>query len=338
MMKRKDENIKLSGKVTIGATISFPETTEDQAPAVLFIAGTGPGDRDGNVGKFKLNIYKMIAEELTKAGVITIRYDKRGVGETEGDLNKSGMWDLVDDAQTALEYLRSHPNVDKEHIYVLGHSEGTMLATALNERTQVAGLILLCGAADTLENATKYQRELMYEEFNLEKGFKGWLLKKLNVVEKSEKNAQKIFNRMVETDKDMIRIQLIAKMPAKWFREHHNFDLFGVLKNTTCPVLAINGTKDVQTRLENVYEVPKLVKGPSEVHAIEGMNHILREQKETVSIQKIKGFYKSQSNEPLHPELMLTITNWLKKVYNKESANWRLINDHVKSGCNITSS
>ncbi len=312
-MKKRDEQIQINGNVKIGATISFPDTTEAQVPAVLLIAGTGPGDRDGNVGKFKLNIYKMISDELLKAGVITLRYDKRGVGETEGDLNKAGMWDLVGDAQSGLDYLRNHPSVDKDHIFVLGHSEGTMLATALNEKTPVAGLILLCGAADTLENATKYQRELVYKELTQERGFKGWLLKKLNVVEKSEKNAQKIFDRMLKTDKDMIRVQLIAKMPAKWFREHHNFDLFGALRNTTCPVLAINGSKDVQTRLENVYEVPKLVKGPSEVHTIEGMNHILREQNEAVSIQKIKSFYKSQSNQPLHPELMQTITNWIKK-------------------------
>ncbi|MCT8138289.1 alpha/beta hydrolase [Anaerobacillus sp. CMMVII] len=285
-MKRRDENIQIHGNVTIGATISFPETAETQAPAVLIIAGTGAGDRDGNIGKFRLNLYKMIAEELINAGVITLRYDKRGVGETEGDLNKAGMWDLVSDAESCIDYLRNHPNVDKERIFLLGHSEGTMLATALNEKTTVAGLILLAGAADTIEEATKYQRELLYEEFNQETGLKGWLLKKLNVAEKAEKNAQKIFSRMLESDKDVMRVQFVVKMPAKWFREHHNFDLYNAMRKISCPVLAINGSKDVQTRIENVYKVPNLVNGPAEVHVIEGMNHILRKQEGDVSIQK----------------------------------------------------
>lgn len=263
-------------------------------------------------------MYKLIADALAEAGIISLRYDKRGVGESEGDLTKAGMWDLVDDAESALQYLKNHPSVDRERVLVLGHSEGTMLATALNERNPVAGLILLAGAADTLEDATKYQRELVYEELRKETGFKGWLIRKLNVIEKAEAKAQKIFTKIYDSDKDVIRVQLVAKMPAKWFREHHRFDLYGAMGKIECPVLAINGSKDVQTRLENVFKVPELVAGPTEVHVIEGMNHILREQKIDFPMQKIKKAYQAQSGTALHPELMIIVTNWINKVYNKE--------------------
>ncbi|MFN7250232.1 MAG: alpha/beta hydrolase family protein [Anaerobacillus sp.] len=317
-MNIKEEQVQIKGNVTLGATMSIPKTAANQVPAVLIIAGTGPANRDGNMKKFKLNIYKLIADGLAEAGFISLRYDKRGVGESEGNLTKAGMWELVDDAESALQYLRNHPSVDKERVLVLGHSEGTMLATALNERNPVSGLILLAGAADTLENATKYQRELVYEELLKETGFKGWLIKKLNVIEKAEAKAQKIFSKMYDSDKDVMRVQLVAKMPAKWFREHQRFDLYGAMEKIECPVLAINGEKDVQTRLENVFEVPKLVAGPAEVHVIEGMNHILRNQEGDFPIQKIKKAYQSQSETTLHPELMVIVTNWLKKVYNKE--------------------
>lgn len=317
-MNRNEEKVQIKGSVTLGATMSFPETIADKVPAVLIISGSGPGNRDGNLKKFQLNMYKLIADGLAEAGVISLRYDKRGVGESEGDLTKAGMWDLVNDAESALRYLRNHPSVDKERVLVLGHSEGTMLATALNERNPVSGLILLAGAADTLEDATKYQRELVYEGLRKETGFKGWIIEKLNVIEKAEAKAQKIFTKMYESDKDVIRVQLVAKMPAKWFREHYQFDLYGAMGEIECPVLAINGSKDVQTRLENVFKVPELVAGPTEVHVIEGMNHILRNQEVDFPIQKIKKAYQAQNSTPLHPELMVIVTNWLKKVYNKE--------------------
>ncbi|WP_142247874.1 alpha/beta hydrolase family protein [Alkalihalobacterium alkalinitrilicum] len=313
MMNRREERIKIEEKALLGATISFPESTEQKVPAVLLIAGSGAGDRDGNMPKLQLNLYKMIADGLAEAGFISLRYDKRGVGESEGELNKVGLWDLVDDAESALQFLRNLTNVDQEQVYVLGHSEGTILATALNERASLAGLILIAGAADTIEEATKYQRELAYEELNNESGIKGWLIKKLKITNKAEKKTQKIFAKMSKSDKDEIRVQLFAKLPAKWFREHFQFDLYGSMENITCPVLAINGTKDIQTKVENVYKVPELVNGPSEVHVIEGMNHILRYQEGDVSIQKVKSVYQAQASKRLHPDLMHIITNWLER-------------------------
>ncbi|WP_142247887.1 alpha/beta hydrolase [Alkalihalobacterium alkalinitrilicum] len=312
MMNRREERIKIEGKALLGATISFPESTEQKVPAALIIAGSGAGDRDGNMPKLPLNLYKMISDGLAEAGFISLRYDKRGVGESEGELNVAGLWDLVDDAESALQFLRNNTNVDQEQVYVLGHSEGTIIATALNERASLAGLILIAGAADTVGEATRYQRELAYEELNNESGIKGWLIKKLKITDKAEKKTQKIFDKMSTSDKDEIRVQLFAKLPAKWFREHFQFDLYGSMEKITCPVLAINGTKDIQTKVENVYKVPELVNGPSEIHEVEGMNHILRYQEGDVSIQKVKSAYQAQASDPLHPYLMQIITNWLE--------------------------
>lgn len=318
-MNKKEEQVEIKGKVLLKGTLSIPETTEEKAPAVLIIAGSGPGNRDGNIPKAKLNLnmYKMFADQFTDVGFISLRYDKRGVGESEGDLDRAGMWDLVDDAESALQFLKSHENVDHNRIVVLGHSEGCMLATALNEREKVSGLILLAGAAETIEEATKRQRELAYKEINSKKGFQGWLIKKLKVTEKAEKNTKKMFDKIVASDKDTIRVQIIAKMPAKWFREHFKYDLFGAMEKITCPVLAITGSKDIQATPEKVYDVPKLVKGPTEVHVIDGMSHVLREQKGDISITKIKKAYQDQSRLPLHPELIEKIITWLKNEFTK---------------------
>lgn len=316
-MNSSERHVEINGKALLKGTLSIPEDIKGPVPAILFIAGSGPGDRDGNIRKKKmnLNMYKMLADHLTNIGVITLRYDKRGVGESKGDLDSAGMWDLVDDAKNALIFLKNHPDVDENRVIVLGHSEGCMLATALNELETLSGFILLGGAGDTLEAAMKYQREFLYEELNQSKGFKGWLIKKLKVTIKAEKNAEKVFAKMLASDKDVIRVQLVAKMPAKWFREHFNYDSLKAMKKITSPVLAITGSKDIQTAPEKVYDVPQLVDGKSVAHVINDMNHVLREQQTDVPMSKIKKYYQSLGDDPLHPELINTITTWLKKEY-----------------------
>ncbi|WP_199426637.1 alpha/beta hydrolase family protein [Thermaerobacillus caldiproteolyticus] len=121
-------------------------------PAVLILSGSGPLNRDGNdaKGKLQLNLYKQLASFITSLGFITLRYDKRGIGESEGDYFSAGMWDLVHDAKSAVQFLKNHPSVDDQRIIVLGHSEGTTLAVALNTIERIHGLILLSGAGERL--------------------------------------------------------------------------------------------------------------------------------------------------------------------------------------------
>src|SRR5699024_6565919 len=149
-------------------TLTMPKSMKEDTilPAVLILPGTGTLNRDGNMknGKIRLNLYRELAEYITSIGFITLRYDKRGVGKSEGKVYETGMWNLVDDAEASLEYLRHFPNVNPDKVFVLGHSEGSILATALNARNPVSGLILLSGAGDKLNSAIEKQQELAYSE------------------------------------------------------------------------------------------------------------------------------------------------------------------------------
>ena len=68
------------------------------------------------------------------------------------------MRDLVNDIEATITYLKEQPFVDPENIILAGHSEGCMLATVVNARTPVNGLILLTGAAESLEEATTKEK------------------------------------------------------------------------------------------------------------------------------------------------------------------------------------
>jgi uncharacterized protein len=89
---------------TLNGTLALPDYSQEKYPAVLIIQGSGKLDRDGNdsKGKFKLNLYKQLAQFVASLGFITLRYDNRGVGQSEGDYIAAGMWDLVHDAQNAI--------------------------------------------------------------------------------------------------------------------------------------------------------------------------------------------------------------------------------------------
>ncbi|MED2040844.1 alpha/beta hydrolase, partial [Bacillus wiedmannii] len=183
--------VAIKSEFTLQGTITKPKVDGKYA-AVVIIAGSGEIDRNGTILPLKLesNIYKDLAHVLAQLGVVTLRFDKRGVGKSDGEFQKTGMWDLVSDIEAMVAYLKEQPFVDSENIILAGHSEGCMLATVVNARTPVNGLILLTGAAESLEEATKRQREIIYKELKEQKGLKGKLMRLLNIEKRGEKQAQ----------------------------------------------------------------------------------------------------------------------------------------------------
>lgn len=305
-----DYPIQFGHEVTLKGTLSIPDEPKSLYPAVLILSGSGPLDRDGN-GKQKFNLYNNLAQVFLDDGCATLRYDKRGVGESEGDTHTTGMNDLVEDARSALHYLKVNPYIDREKIFIAGHSEGAMLATAIASDEDLAGVIFISGAAQTLKEAIHYQRQLMAEEMKAKPGFSGWLMRLINVPKKVSKQGEKFDQKVIASEKDVIRQQLV-RIPAKWFREHYEYDLYADLAKVHCPILAVTGEKDVQATPENVYNVKNYVHTELvEARIIPNMNHMLRHQDEPASILNLKKIYKQV--RPLSPELVSTLQDWIKR-------------------------
>ncbi len=304
--------VAINSEVTLQGTITKPKNDGKYA-AVVMIAGSGEIDRDGTIVPLKLesNIYKDLAHVFAQLGVVTIRFDKRGVGKSDGEILKTGMWDLVSDIEATITYVKEQPFVDPENIILAGHSEGCMLATVLNARTPVNGLILLAGAAESLEEASKRQREIAYKELKEQKGIKGKLMRLLNVEKRGEKQMEKIKAKMMNTEKDTIKIGF-KPMNAKWFREHFQHDIYKDLQQVTCPVLAIAGDKDIQANPEKAKQIGDYVKGDSEVHVINNMDHSLKSFEDEFKALEFKKNYEAGAGKPLHPELEEIILNWME--------------------------
>lgn len=132
---------KREGNALVG-TLTLPQT-ELPAPAVLLIAGSGPLDRDATVYTHKP--FALLAHYLSSRGFIVLRYDKRGVGKSNGSAIATTQ-ELATDAEAALSYLRLRTEVNKEAVGVIGHSEGGIIAPMLDTPTNRLSFMVLLAA------------------------------------------------------------------------------------------------------------------------------------------------------------------------------------------------
>lgn len=315
-----EQLIEIASDVNLKGTIRFPNSpSNNKLPVVVIIHGSGPVDRDGNVKNMSMNAYRLLAEFFASINVATLRYDKRGAGESGGYFYETGMWDLVNDGVAAVEAVRNLPEVDPDRVFLLGHSEGCTLAPAIHKRVQTAGLILLAGQADNVRKASEMQIALLEKEVSSMKGLLGFLLRALKVHKTAATKQKKLFDEIVASDKIVIKKGL-AKLNAKWIREHFQYEIAEDLAAVTCPVLAITGLKDVQVNPDHVKVFVEKVNGPGEAHNISMMNHLLRDQEEEVSMIKLKSIYKKSFKKPLSQEMLSIIKKWAETYMFTESS------------------
>ncbi|MFA8438135.1 alpha/beta hydrolase [Pueribacillus sp. YX66] len=307
-------HVSFQSDVELRGSLVFPEqkVSTDTFPAVLLLHGSGPVDRDENAKMGKINAFKLLSDAIVPHGFAVLRYDKRGVGESKGNYHEAGLSDLVADADAALTFLKAHPNIDKERVFLLGHSEGCTLAVLLQKQQAVKGLILLAGAAESLKTTVMRQGEFFARDFKEMTGLKGALFRFLKVPNKIAKQQRNLIERIEQSTEPVIRVKG-QKVNAKWMKEHFAYNVRDDLKHITCPILAITGSKDVQVLPEHAKVFADGVSGEAEHLIIENMNHLLRHQEEDANILSLKQVYKRSFRKPLEPKIIKAILDWLKK-------------------------
>ena len=313
-----EEQVTINSDVALKGTIAIPGVEGEKLPAVLIINGSGAADRDGNMKKpaMNANIYKDLAHVVTSLGFITLRYDKRAVGESGGDPLTSGMMDLVNDIVANIKFLETHPRVDKDKIILIGHSEGCILSTIATTITSVAGLALIAGAGTNIWEPMKYQNAQVLEEIKTMKGLKGFLLRLAVKESKLQKQQQELFDTMVNSTGDTVKFKG-KKTPAKWFREHFKYsneEVLKALENANCPILAVTGDKDVQANSEDLKKIETLGKDNIKCEVIKNMDHMLKEFSGEKTVLNVMKQYKGELSKPMHPELKNILEQWLKQI------------------------
>jgi alpha/beta superfamily hydrolase len=281
-------------KNILAGTLSLPQK-EGHFPAVILITGSGPQNRDEELMGHKP--FLVLADYLTKKGIAVLRFDDRGVAKSTGDFKTATTMDFAKDVQAGVDYLRNRKEIDKSKIGLIGHSEGGVIAPIVAGNSKdIDFIVLLAGTGIRgdklmLLQKEKIERQMGVPESEIQKGqeiFKG----AYDLVVASSDNNPNLntkinsYFKLQFLDK-MSEAQisgLTAQIASPWMVNFLKFDPSTALEKVKCPVLAINGEKDLQVPAEvNINAIRNaLAKGGNKIlttNLVPNLNHLFQECK-----------------------------------------------------------
>jgi len=305
--------------IPIKGTLSLPNK-KGKFPVVIIISGSGPHDRVGEMYGHKP--YLVIADHLTKNGIGVLRYDERGVGESGGDFDTATISEFSDDVSSAITYLKTRKDIRKKNIGLIGHSLGGIEGPKVaSERTDVSFLVLMAapglnGNELMLLQKAAFEREagLNTEQIKFgQKMMKGSydIITETNLKNEALKDSLhsffiKDYGMIPENQREAIVNQIGSSEVVSLIRSKPT----EFLKKVNCPVLAINGSKDLQvTPKENLEAIKtSLEKNGNmdfEILEFENLNHLFQESK-TGSLKEY-----AQIEQTISPKVLEKINTWI---------------------------
>lgn len=292
-----------SGGHTLAGTLTVPPGP-GPFPAALLLPGSGPVDRNSDHRRMRLGITAQLAGAVTVAGLATLRYDKRGVGDSTGDWRAAGLHDNVDDAAAALATLAARPEVDAARLFLVGHSEGAVLAAALAARgAAVRGVVLLSGSATPGEELLRWQARRIAGTLPAPVRL---LLRLLRT--DLETQVARNHAAIKRTTTDVARLG-VRRINARWHREFLAHDPRADLAALRVPVLAVTGSKDLQTDPADLARIRALVDAPVETHEVPDVTHVLRAQPGPPRLAA----YRTQIRQPVDARVLAHVVDWLTR-------------------------
>lgn len=310
----------------LAGTLTLPKSGGPFTVAVL-ISGSGPQNRDEELLGHKP--FLVLSDYLTRNGIAVLRYDDRGTASSTGNFSLATTEDLATDAEAAIAYLKTRKEINPEKIGLIGHSEGGMIAPLVASRSKdVAFIVMMAGTGMRGSSLLPLQSELISKaagipEADLAKG-KEINARLFDMVAKS-KDPEKLqlqvttyLNSVVKdlpanekpqgmSDEDLVKTQ-VNQLCSPWMLFFLNYNPIPALKKVKCPVLAINGEKDLQVPpKENLGPIKKALKKNKSVTIIEfpGMNHLFQECT-TGSPNEY-----AQIEETLSPKMLKVVGDWV---------------------------
>lgn len=266
-------------------------------PVVLIIAGSGPTDRDGNstIIKGKNNSLLQLADSLANYGIASLRYDKKGVGKSQVRGLKEENMRFEDGANDALACINWLREKGFKKIYIAGHSEGSLVGLVAAQQTKLKGFISVAGAGRPID-------QVLREQINNGGG---------------PDSIKQLANRYLDT---LLAGQRIAKpnpllfsifRPSvqpymiSWLR----YDPGKLLQALRCPVLLIQGNKDIQVQVADALQLQK-AKPSARLTVLENMNHVFKIVTSTNPADNIKSY--SDPALPIASSLVQEIVKFIQ--------------------------
>jgi pimeloyl-ACP methyl ester carboxylesterase len=250
-----DEPVRYSNPsapdVVLAGTLTKP-SSGGPFPAVLLITGAGPQDRDETIATHKP--FLVLADYLTRRGIAVLRVDDRGTAESTGNFVAATTQDFASDAEAGVHYLLSRSEIDPKHIGLIGHGEGAIIATMVAANMpQVSFLVLLAGTAVSGEELLLAQTEAAEvaagvpgEQIEADRKI-GKMLYDLVREGKSEIELRQALYTVNPKYKPFLETwqRQLHHLETPWLRFFLNYDPAPALTKVKCPVLALDGEKDL---------------------------------------------------------------------------------------------
>ncbi|OEV08899.1 alpha/beta hydrolase family protein [Streptomyces nanshensis] len=296
-MRETDIAVATGDGPPLAGTLTLPAGPGPH-PAALLLHGSGPLDRDGNSRKLALDLGQPLSEALAAAGIATLRYDRRGTGDSPGDWRASGFTDNRRDAVRALRTLAEHPSIRPGSVAVIGHSEGALHAMTLAARHEVRAAVLLAGFARTGKEAMRWQAASLFRSAPAPVRL---LRRPLAAL------GNGALARVARTRTDVARVYGIP-VNARWLREMLVHDSRDDLAAVRAPVLAVTGGKDIQVPPADLAVIESLLPdGHAETHRVPDLTHVLRRDPARHTL----GSYRRLLRGPVDSELLGMVAAWL---------------------------
>ncbi len=321
----------------LAGTLTLPEGG-GKFPAVLLITGSGAQDRNEMLLGHKP--FLVLSDYLTRRGIAVLRVDDRGVGGSSGKTSASTTADFVGDVLTGVEFLSAQPEIDAGHIGLIGHSEGGIIAPmAAAKSDKIAFIVMLAGTGLPGREIIRLQSELIdraageseqdaradaaaqepvfdllaagADEAAIRAKFREIAEGQLSRHESSGDAADREKAKAERATLDAKIEQAMKELTSPWFRYFLTLDPRDALRKVRCPVLALNGAKDLQVPPgQNLAEIERALKdggnNDATVKELPGLNHLFQHC-ETGSPAEY-----ATIEETMSPEVLEIVAGWVR--------------------------
>ena len=297
-----------NGDAVLKGTLTLPENCGRKTPVLIMVTGSGLQNRDEEM--FGHKPFAVIADAFARAGIATLRYDDRGFGESTGDVVFCTTEDLKNDALAGIRILRER----FDNVGVLGHSEGGTIALMLAAEKQVDFAISLAGMIVSGAETLLAQNRQACQAVGLPESEVDAYCRLLS----DTFDAIKTKSPLPSADDYNLSDGLtqnykagLSQLSTPYMEYFVSLDLSQRLSSVTCPVMALNGTKDSQVQCDRNLGVLKSFLpsgGKNLIKAEIGLNHLFQHST-TGALSEYK-----EIEETISPEVLSEMIAWVKAL------------------------
>ncbi|MBE6231737.1 MAG: alpha/beta hydrolase [Bacteroidales bacterium] len=298
-------------EVVLNGTLTLPDGCSRQTPAMIMVTGSGIQKRDSEI--FDHKPFAVIADALARAGIATLRYDDRGFNGYSGDINNCTTEDFKSDALAAVELLRER--FDK--VGVIGHSEGGTIAMMIASENKADFIVSLAGMTVSGAETLVWQNRIALKGL----GFSDAAIESYcNLIDKAfnvsvnggvmpDPEDYDLPNSLIQNYR-----AVLTQIQIPYMKYFLSLDMRPLLGKITCPLLALNGTKDIQ--VDHRSNLNALLIGLPDnpynrIEPVEGVNHLFQHCT-TGAVTE----YRTIENT-IAPEVLEYIASWISGLFSR---------------------